>query len=34
MILAAMARQRNLTVLTADKDFEALADLRTENWLA
>jgi len=23
----------NLTLLTTDRDFEALADVRTENWL-
>jgi len=33
MILAALARQRKLTLLTTDKDFEALPDLSTENWL-
>jgi tRNA(fMet)-specific endonuclease VapC len=31
---AALARQMNLTVLTADRDFEALPEIRTENWLA
>ena len=34
MIVAALARQMNLTVLTADHDFEALPDIRTENWLS
>jgi len=32
MILAAMARQHSLTLLTSDRDFEALADLKVENW--
>jgi predicted nucleic acid-binding protein len=32
MMLAALARQHKLTVLTTDRDFEALPDLRTENW--
>jgi predicted nucleic acid-binding protein len=32
-MLAALARQRNLTLLTSDRDFEALPDIRTENWL-
>jgi predicted nucleic acid-binding protein len=34
MMLAALARVRKVTVLTADRDFEALPDIRTENWLA
>lgn len=34
MMQAALARQRNLTLLTTDRDFEALPELRTENWLA
>jgi predicted nucleic acid-binding protein len=33
MILAALARQHKLTDLTTDRDFEALGDLRTENWV-
>jgi len=33
MMLAALARQYSIAILTADKDFEALADVRTENWL-
>jgi predicted nucleic acid-binding protein len=33
MMLAALARSMKLTLLTADRDFEALPDLRTENWL-
>jgi tRNA(fMet)-specific endonuclease VapC len=32
MMLAALARQHKLTILTTDRDFEALADLRVENW--
>lgn len=32
MMLAALARQHKLTVLTTDRDFGALADLRLENW--
>lgn len=34
MVLAALARQPKLTVLTTDRDFEALTDLRFENWVA
>jgi tRNA(fMet)-specific endonuclease VapC len=34
IMLAALARQHKLTVLTTDRDFEALADLRVENWAA
>jgi tRNA(fMet)-specific endonuclease VapC len=33
MMLAALARQHKLTVLTTDRDFEALPDIRTENWV-
>ena len=33
IILAAVARQHKLIVLTTDRDFEALADLRVENWV-
>jgi tRNA(fMet)-specific endonuclease VapC len=32
MMLAALARQHKLTLLTTDQDFQALADLRVENW--
>src|SRR5438552_257691 len=32
MMLAALARQHRLTLLTADRDFEALPDVRVENW--
>jgi predicted nucleic acid-binding protein len=33
MMLAAMSRHMNLTLLTADRDFEALPDLNRVNWL-
>jgi tRNA(fMet)-specific endonuclease VapC len=33
MVLAALARQHKLIVLTADQDFAALTDLRLDNWL-
>jgi len=33
MLLAAMARHLKWTLLTADQDFDALPDIRTENWL-
>lgn len=33
LMLAALARQHHLIILTADRDFEALADLSVENWL-
>jgi predicted nucleic acid-binding protein len=33
MLLAAMIRHSNWTLLTADRDFEALTDVRTENWI-
>jgi tRNA(fMet)-specific endonuclease VapC len=32
--IAAVARSHGLTVLTADKHFEMIDGLRTENWLA
>jgi len=32
MMLAALARQHKLTILTTDRDFEALQDLKTQNW--
>ena len=32
MMLAALARQQKLTILTTDRDFEALTDLNVENW--
>lgn len=33
MMLAAMARTDGMTLLTADRDFEAVATLDHENWL-
>jgi len=33
MMIAALARQHKLVVLTTDRDFEALTDLRLENWV-
>ena len=33
MILSALARSMNATILTSDRDFEALRDLHVENWL-
>jgi tRNA(fMet)-specific endonuclease VapC len=33
MMLAALARQHKLIILTTDRDFEALTDLRVENWV-
>jgi tRNA(fMet)-specific endonuclease VapC len=32
IMLAALARQRKLTLLTTDRDFEALSELRIEDW--
>jgi predicted nucleic acid-binding protein len=32
-MLAALARQHKLIILTTDRDFEALTDLRVENWV-
>lgn len=34
IMLAALARQHRLTLLTSDRDFEALPDIRTEDWTA
>jgi tRNA(fMet)-specific endonuclease VapC len=34
MILVAMSRSLGATLLTDDRDFEALPDLQVENWLA
>jgi predicted nucleic acid-binding protein len=34
MMLAALVRHTKWTLLTADRDYEALPDLPTENWLA
>jgi predicted nucleic acid-binding protein len=33
MILAALCREMDLTLVTTDKDFAALSWLKTENWL-
>jgi tRNA(fMet)-specific endonuclease VapC len=33
ILLAAMARHLRATLLTTDKDFQALPDIPTENWL-
>ncbi len=33
MMLAALARQQKLVLLTTDRDFEALPDLAIENWI-
>jgi tRNA(fMet)-specific endonuclease VapC len=34
MVLAAMARTMNATLLTTDRDFDALPEIPTENWFA
>lgn len=34
MMLAALARQMKLTLVTSDHDFAALPDMPTENWLS
>jgi predicted nucleic acid-binding protein len=34
LLLAAMAKLHKLTILTTDRDFDALADIKIENWLA
>jgi len=33
IMLAALARQMNLTLVTSDQDFVAVPDIPTENWL-
>ena len=33
MVVAALARHSNWVLLTADRDFESVPDLRIENWL-
>lgn len=33
MMLAALARQMRLTLVTSDNDFAAMPDIQTENWL-
>jgi tRNA(fMet)-specific endonuclease VapC len=32
LLIAAVARQHNLTLLTADQDFQPVSRLRVENW--
>jgi predicted nucleic acid-binding protein len=32
IMVAALARQMNLTILTTDGDFKALPDIRTADW--
>ena len=32
MMIAALARQMKYTILTTDRDFEALPDIETEDW--
>jgi predicted nucleic acid-binding protein len=34
MLLAALVRSMSVTILTSDRDFEAIPTLRFENWLA
>jgi tRNA(fMet)-specific endonuclease VapC len=34
MMLAALSRSMSATLLTSDRDFDALPDLRVENWLS
>jgi tRNA(fMet)-specific endonuclease VapC len=34
LLIAALCRHMNLVLLTSDRDFNALPDLRTENWLS
>ncbi len=33
MMIAALARQLDCIILTADRDFDAVSDLAVENWL-
>jgi predicted nucleic acid-binding protein len=33
MMIAALARSIDATLLTSDRDFEAVSGLRAENWL-
>jgi predicted nucleic acid-binding protein len=33
LLIAAVARQHKLILLTADHDFQAVSRLRIENWL-
>jgi hypothetical protein len=32
-MVAGLGRQKKLTQLTTDKDFEALSNIPTENWI-
>jgi predicted nucleic acid-binding protein len=32
MMIAAMARQKKLSILTTDRDFEAISDISTDDW--
>ncbi|MDA0841869.1 MAG: type II toxin-antitoxin system VapC family toxin [Planctomycetota bacterium] len=32
LLIASLARQMSLIILTTDRDFEALIDINTENW--
>ena len=34
LILASMAKQRNLTLLSTDRDFEPLSQLSIQNWVS
>jgi len=34
IMLAALARQMKLTLVTSDQDFDALPDIATANWLS
>ena len=34
MLLAALSRSMDATVLTSDRDLDAFPDLRVENWLS
>jgi predicted nucleic acid-binding protein len=34
IMIAALAKQLNLTILTTDRDFDVLHDVRTEDWSA
>ena len=33
LVLACLAKNKKLTLLTTDKDFEAVSGLKTENWV-
>jgi hypothetical protein len=33
LLIAAVARQQKLTLLTADRDFQPVTDLKVKNWL-